>query len=208
VATSTNRAPRYAQSGIPGQEKRLRLSLKYIADVGIIGLPNAGKSTLLSRITKARPKIDAYPFTTLVPELGILDYENGNTLTIADIPGLIKDASKGKGLGLTFLKHVERTKLLLHMIDISNVLPDDLLRNYMILRDELVAYSPHLNKKDHMVVINKIDLVKSDHQIIEEIRKALKDIGVESIAISALNGQGLNQLKAALYRKFFNSEGD
>ena len=133
-ATSTNRTPRFAQPGIPGVEKRLKLSLKFLADAGIIGLPNAGKSTLLSRLTLARPKIESYPFTTLVPNLGVIVFDGGKTITVADIPGLIEGASEGRGLGLRFLKHIQRTRLLLHLIDITHASPRHPLEDYYILR--------------------------------------------------------------------------
>ena len=200
-ATSTNRAPRYAQKGMKGEEKRLRLSLIYIADVGIIGLPNAGKSTLLSRITNARPKIESYLFTTIVPGLGVLNFEDEIRLIIADIPGLIEGASKGKGLGLRFLKHAERTKLLLHIVDISNVSLEDPLKDYMTLRKELSAYGGSLSQKPHMVILNKIDLKEKEPLMIENTISKFKEIGVEVMGISALKGYGLEELKSVLYKK-------
>ncbi len=200
-ATSTNRAPRYAQKGMKGEEKRLRLSLIYIADVGIIGLPNVGKSTLLSRITNARPKIESYLFTTIVPGLGVLNFEDEIRLIIADIPGLIEGASKGKGLGLRFLKHAERTKLLLHIVDISNVSLEDPLKDYMTLRKELSAYGGSLSQKPHMVILNKIDLKEKEPLMIENTISKFKEIGVEVMGISALKGYGLEELKSVLYKK-------
>lgn len=206
-ATSTNRAPHYAQKGIKGEEKKIRLSLVYIADVGIIGLPNAGKSTLLSKITDARPRIDEYPFTTLVPGLGVLSFEDEKRLVIADIPGLIEGASKGKGLGIRFLKHAERTKLLLHMIDISKAPMEDPLRDYRILRDEISAFSPSLTQKPHMVLINKVDLIEENSELANIILKRLRDEGVKGLPISALSGIGLEELKNELIKEFFNMEG-
>ena len=201
-ATSTNRAPRFAQPGIPGQRKRIRLSLKYIADIGLIGLPNVGKSTLLSRLTSAQPKIDNYPFTTIIPNLGVIEYDDQNSLILADIPGLIKGASEGKGLGHHFLKHVERTRFMLHLIDITCAPAHHLLEDFYILQDELEKYSPLLIKKEQMVLINKIDLVSSNHDTIKEMMSALSRIGLESLPISALTGEGLDVLKQTLERKF------
>jgi GTP-binding protein len=200
-ATSTNRAPRFAQPGIPGQRKRIRLSLKYIADIGLIGLPNVGKSTLLSRLTSAQPKIDSYPFTTILPNLGVIEYEDQNSLILADIPGLIEGASEGKGLGHRFLKHVERTRFLLHLIDITCAPAHNLLQDLYILRDELGKYSPSLVKKEQMVLINKIDLVSSNHDNIKKMMSALNRIGLESLPVSALTGEGIDILKQTLARK-------
>ncbi|HJX35119.1 MAG TPA: GTPase ObgE [Desulfatiglandales bacterium] len=200
-ATSTNRAPRFAQPGIPGQRKRIRLSLKYIADIGLIGLPNVGKSTLLSRLTSAHPKIDTYPFTTIIPNLGVMEFDDKNSLTLADIPGLIEGASEGKGLGHHFLKHVERTRFLLHLIDITCAPAHHLLEDFYILQDELGKYSPSLTKKEQMVLINKIDMVSSNYDNIKEMISALSRIGLESLPISALTGEGLEALKQTLARK-------
>ena len=203
-ATSTNRTPRFAQPGLPGVEKRLKLSLKLLADVGIIGLPNAGKSTLLSRLTLSRPKIDSYPFTTLVPNLGVIVFDGEKTLTIADIPGLIEGASEGRGLGLRFLKHIQRTRLLLHLIDITHSSPQYPLEDYHTLRNEMEKYDPALLRKDQMVLINKIDIRSNSDRKISTIKKALEEIGLEVLPISALTGKGLKALKEALSRKFFN----
>jgi GTP-binding protein len=205
-ATSTNRAPRMAQPGISGQEKRLRLSLKYLADIGLIGLPNAGKSTLLSRITTAKPKIADYPFTTLIPNLGVMTLAGDKNLTVADIPGLIEGASEGKGLGHRFLKHIERTKLLLHVMDITFTPAQALLEDFFVVRKELEDYHVDVAGKDQMVVINKIDLYSSQHRDVREVKKALQDLGLESYPVSALTGKGLEDLKKALFRKFFNGQ--
>jgi len=205
-ATSTNRAPRMAQPGIPGQEKRLRLSLKSLADIGLIGLPNAGKSTLLSRITTARPKIADYPFTTLMPNLGVMILGEDKKLTVADIPGLIEGASEGKGLGHRFLKHIERTRLLLHVMDITFSPLKSLLEDFFVVKKELEDYHIKLAEKKQMVVINKIDLYSSQHRDVREVKKALQDLGLESYPVSALTGEGLEDLKAALFRKFFNGQ--
>lgn len=202
-ATSTNRTPRIAQDGIPGKGKRLYLSIKYLADIGIIGLPNAGKSTLISRLTTARPRIDCYPFTTLIPNLGVITFDDERTLTLADIPGLIEGASQGRGLGHRFLKHVERTKILLHLIDVTYVPSHGILEDYFALRSELEKYNPSLVKKDQMVLINKMDIYSPDQRDIEGIKKALDDIGLESLPISAITGEGLADLKQILARKIF-----
>ncbi len=202
-ATSTNRTPRIAQDGIPGEGKRLYLSIKYLADIGIIGLPNAGKSTLISRLTTARPRIDCYPFTTLIPNLGVITFDDERTLTLADIPGLIEGASQGRGLGHRFLKHVERTKILLHLIDVTYVPSHGILEDYFTLRSELENYNPSLVKKDQMVLINKMDIYSPDQRDIEDIKKALDDMGVESLPISAITGEGLAGLKQILSGKIF-----
>jgi GTP-binding protein len=206
-AKSTNRAPRKAQPGIPGQTKKFRLSLKYLADVGLVGLPNAGKSTLLSRLTMARPKIDSYPFTTLVPNLGVMALDGERTLTIADIPGLVEGASQGRGLGHRFLKHIERTRLLVHLVDISYVSQGDLLEDFHALRRELEDYGASLLEKDQMVLINKIDLREPGQRDIGSLTKALKKLGLEAIPISALTCDGLEDLKLALARRFFGGKG-
>ncbi len=157
-ATPTRQAPRVAQNGTPGQSRRLRLSLKLIADIGIIGRPNAGKSTLLRQLTSARPKVGAFPFTTLSPNLGAMPSENGSTLILADIPGLIEGASLGRGLGLRFLKHIERTRFLLHVLDITLRPEGDLLEDFHAVNREMEAFSAELPRKPQLAVINKIDL--------------------------------------------------
>jgi GTPase len=202
-ATSTNRAPRKAQPGTPGQVRKLRLSLKYLADVGLVGFPNAGKSTLLSRLTMARPKIDSYPFTTLIPNLGVLALEAGKSVTLADIPGLIEGAGQGRGLGHRFLKHIERTRLLLHLLDITYVPHSDLLEDFLVLREELEAFDPQLLKKQQMVAINKIDLCAEAQRSLGSLVEALEKMDLEVIPISALTGRGLDSLKQALRRRFF-----
>lgn len=203
-ATPTNRAPRKAQPGLPGRQMRVRLSLKTLADVGIIGLPNAGKSTILSRLTSARPKIDRYPFTTLIPNLGIMRFDDEKVLTMADIPGLIEGASQGRGLGDRFLKHIERTRLLLHVLDVTYTPDRDVLEDYYAVTVELERYDPSLAKKDQMIVINKMDLYTGENRDIEKMKEALKARGLVSYKVSALTGEGLEDLKLALARKFFN----
>ena len=203
-ATSTNRAPRMAQPGIPGEEKRLRLSLKSLADIGLIGLPNAGKSTLLSRLTTATPKIADYPFTTLIPNLGVMTLGEDKKLTVADIPGLVEGASEGKGLGHRFLKHIERTTLLLHVMDLTYSPAQALLEDFFVVRKELEDYHVNVAAKDQMVVLNKIDLYSSQHRDVREVKKALKALGLESYPVSALTGEGLDELKIALFGKFYD----
>jgi GTP-binding protein len=202
-ATSTRQTPRMAQPGLPGIQKTLRLSLKHLADVGLIGLPNAGKSTLLSRLTTARPKIDSYPFTTLIPNLGAMTLDDDMTLTLADIPGLIQGASMGKGLGHRFLKHIERTRLLLHVLDITYVPTGDILEDFVVVQKELERYSPVLAKRDQIVVINKIDLHAPEHRKIPALKGALKKMGMQAYAVSALKGKGLDALKEALEKRLF-----
>jgi GTP-binding protein len=205
-ATSTNRAPRKAQPGLPGEERRLKLTLKYLADIGLIGLPNAGKSTLLSRMTAARPRIAEYPFTTLVPNLGVIALDEEKSLTVADIPGLIEGASRGRGLGHGFLKHIERTKLLLHLIDVTYVPEHRLLEDFERVKGELEAYSPSLAQKPQIVLINKMDLYSPGHRDMESVKKALQEKGYQVFPVSALTGNGLEEVKQALLRNFFDGK--
>jgi GTP-binding protein len=205
-ATSTNRAPRKAQPGLPGEEKRLKLTLKYLADIGLIGLPNAGKSTLLSCMTAARPKIAEYPFTTLVPNLGVIALDEEKSLTVADIPGLIERASQGRGLGHGFLKHIERTRLLLHVIDITYVPERGLLEDFERVKRELDAYSPHLAQKPQIVLINKVDLYSPGQRDMEKVKKVLQEQGYRAFAVSALTGEGLEEVRKALLRDFFDAK--
>ena len=197
-ATSTNRAPRFSQPGLPGVRLQLRLSLKYLSDIGLIGLPNAGKSTLISRLTKARPRIESYPFTTLVPNLGVITFDDEKTLRVADIPGLIEGASQGRGLGYRFLKHIERTKLLLHVMDITYKPSKDILEDFYTLMTELEKYNPFLAQKEQFVLINKMDLYSPEHRDVHALEGALEDIGFDSMAVSALTGEGLEELKKRL----------
>jgi len=201
-ATSTNRAPRIAQPGLPGKEKRLKLSLKFLADIGLIGLPNAGKSTLLSRLSMARPRVDSYPFTTIFPNLGVMSFDDERTLIIADIPGLIEGASQGRGLGHRFLKHIERTKLLLHLLDITFHPDQDIIEDFHTLIREMNAFSPQLAQKPQMVLVNKMDVYGPEHRDLKALQKALEESGVESIPISALTGEGLEELKKVIREKW------
>ncbi len=197
-ATSTRQAPKISQPGLPGQEKKVRLSLRFLAEIGLIGLPNAGKSTLLARLSMAHPKIDDYPFTTLVPNLGVMKFEDETAVTIADIPGLIQGASQGKGLGHRFLKHIERTHLLLHLLDITYNAKKDVLEDFDIVMEEIQSYNPLLARKPQMVVVNKMDLYKPGHRHLKELRNALQKRGVTAVAVSAKNGNGMDNLKKAI----------
>jgi GTP-binding protein len=189
--SSTRQAPRVAEKGEKGEELELVLELKLVADVGLIGLPNAGKSTLLGSLSNARPEIADYPFTTLIPNLGVVDYA-GTSLLLADVPGLIEGASEGKGLGDEFLKHIERTAVLAHLIDIYDV---DIVKSYKVIRKELDDYSKLLNKKTSIVVLNKIDGLDKD--IVNQQIKLLKKVvpkNVKVMAISAATKQDTNEL--------------
>ena len=200
-ATATHRAPRHAQKGEAGEERRLRLELRLLADVGLVGLPNAGKSTLLAALTAARPKIADYPFTTLEPNLGVLDLsvvdgEDVRRPTIADVPGLIEGASAGAGLGHAFLRHVERTRLLLHVVDLSSA---DVERDFGTIREELRLHDPALLNKPTLVVANKLDLPAAAERL-AAFRAARRHDGLQLVAVSALIGEGLPDLLAALAR--------
>ncbi|MEW6225596.1 MAG: GTPase ObgE [Chloroflexota bacterium] len=195
-ATATHQAPRHAQKGEPGEERTLRLELRLIADVGLVGLPNAGKSTLLAALTAARPKIAAYPFTTLEPNLGVMDLgaEDGRRPTIADVPGLIEGASSGAGLGHAFLRHVERTRILLHVVDGS---ARDPRWDHDVIRDELQAHDEALLAKPLLVVFNKLDLAAA-RDAWPGFRAAMREAGIPALAISADSGEGLDALRAAV----------
>ncbi|MBW1797376.1 MAG: GTPase ObgE [Deltaproteobacteria bacterium] len=205
-ATSTNRAPRIAQPGLPGKERRLKLSLKFLADIGLIGLPNAGKSTLLSRLSMARPRVDSYPFTTIFPNLGVMSFDDESSLIIADIPGLIEGASQGRGLGHRFLKHIERTKLLLHVLDITFHPDQDIIEDFHTLIREMNAFNPQLARKPQMVLVNKMDIYGPEHRDLKALQKALEESGVESLPISALTGEGLEELKKVIREKWIYGE--
>lgn len=189
--SSTNRTPRFAQPGTPGETVTLKLELKLIADVGIIGLPNAGKSTLIQAVSSAHPKIGDYPFTTLVPNLGVVETEWGDPFVMADIPGLIEGAHRGAGLGIQFLRHIERTRILIHLVDGAAIDCQDPLSAYNTVNKELSEYNPALGKKPQLVVINKQDL-PGVHQAIACFSEAAKEIPV--FCISALIGQGIQEV--------------
>ena len=203
----TRRSPRHAEKGEPGKEQWVRLELKIMADVGLVGLPNAGKSTLLGKLTAARPKIADYPFTTLFPNLGVITTDSGEPFTIADIPGLIRDAHKGSGLGIRFLKHIERTKLLLHIIDAEQLLDDDPFEPFRIVRDELDQYSPKLSQKPYLVGFNKVDLVNSPARR-AALETAYRQKGIDVVMFSALTGENTGKLIQVLERFLFRNEVD
>ena len=198
--SSTMRAPRFAQPGEPGEERNLRLELKILADAGIIGLPNAGKSTFISQVSAARPKIAAYPFTTLTPNLGVMidEYDPDRRMVIADIPGLIEGAHEGQGLGHRFLKHVERTRFLVHILSIEDVSDDNPWAGFELINEELRRFDPELAERRQIEVVNKIDLV--DEERLEELRARARADGREVFFISARDGIGIEDLVAALWK--------
>lgn len=196
-ATSTNRTPRKATLGRLGQEFWLKIELKLLADVGLIGLPNAGKSTLLSRLSAANPKVAPYPFTTLTPQLGVLHFKFMEPCIIADIPGLIEGASQGVGLGHQFLRHVERTSILLHVIDAATE-GEQPLQDYQILAAELAAYNKELLNHTHVVALNKIDCLDLEQNRLEELRLLFQEHGIEVLAFSAKENIGMEALKELL----------
>ncbi len=191
--SSIRRGPRFAQKGEPGEEKRLYLSLKIIADVGLVGYPNVGKSTLLSRISSAKPKIADYPFTTLNPHLGVVKVDEIKSFVAADIPGLIEGAHQGTGLGDKFLKHIERTKVILHLVDGSEIKKEDPLHHFKAINRELSNFSEELAKKPQVIAINKCDL-PSTKENLDILKKTFVKKGYQVFPISALAGEGLNAL--------------
>ncbi len=195
-ATSTNQTPRFAESGRIGKELNIKLELKLIADVGLVGFPNAGKSTLISKVSAAKPKIADYPFTTLKPNLGIVQYRDFNSFTIADIPGIIEGAHLGKGLGHEFLKHIERTELLLVMIDSTS---ENIKKDYEVLLKELNNYSKYLSKKKKIIGISKIDLLPTDE--VKKIKVKLEKMFNEQVILfSAVSGSNIQQLVDLLWK--------
>jgi GTP-binding protein len=199
-ATPTRRAPKFHYDGRPGQEKELQLELKLIADVGLVGFPNAGKSTLISVISAAKPKIADYPFTTLEPNLGVVDLGDFRTFVVADIPGLIEGASEGAGLGDRFLRHVERTKLNLHLVDVSSISGRDPVEDYETINHELRKYSEHVADRPQIVVATKIDSL-DDADRLERLRERAAADGRDFIAISAVANQGTKELVGIVARK-------
>ena len=196
-ATPTRRAPKYHYTGRPGGEKELQLELKLIADVGLVGFPNAGKSTLISVISAAKPKIADYPFTTLEPNLGVVDMGDFRTFVVADIPGLIEGASDGAGLGHRFLRHVERTKLILHLVDVSSLSGRDPVSDYEIINRELANYDANLGVRPQIVVATKIDAL-DDPERLEKIRKRAKKDKKPFFAISAVTNTGVKEVVSAM----------
>jgi GTPase len=198
-ATSTNRAPRYHQEGSTGEERELQLELKLIADVGLVGFPNAGKSTLISTISAAKPKIADYPFTTLEPHLGVVDLGEFRTFVVADIPGLIEGAHRGAGLGTRFLRHVERTKLLLHLVDVSSLSGRDPVSDYETINRELEAYDAALAARPQMVIATKRDALDEPERL-ERLRRRAEEDGRPFYAISSATGEGVRELVHAVAR--------
>ena len=192
--SSTNRSPRHAQPGLSGEEKELDIELRLLADVGIVGLPNVGKSTLIAVISAARPKIADYPFTTLVPNLGVVSYGEGKSYVIADIPGLIEGAHRGEGLGHRFLKHVSRTSLLLHLLDASQIREEDPLAEWRVVNRELELFDTALAERQQIVVANKMDLPEGREKF-RLLEKLLPPAFGPACAISAVTGEGLQELK-------------
>lgn len=199
--SATNQAPRFAQPGEPMQEMTVILELKLLADVGLVGFPNAGKSTLLSALSNARPKIANYPFTTMEPSLGIVGYREGKSFVMADIPGIIEGASEGRGLGLRFLRHIERNSLLLFMVPGDT---DDIKKEYEILLNELQQFNPEMLDKQRVLAVTKCDLL--DEELIDMLRDTLPD-DLPVVFISAVTGYGLNELKDILWAEL-NSESN
>lgn len=191
--TATNQTPRFAQPGEPAIEKTVVLQLKVLADVGLVGFPNAGKSTLLSVVSAARPEIADYPFTTLVPNLGIVSYRDGKSFVMADIPGIIEGAAEGRGLGLRFLRHIERNSILLFMVPADS---NDLVKEFDILLNELKQYNPELVDKQRILAITKCDML--DDELILEMKKEIPE-GIQTVFISSVTGQGIPELKDLIW---------
>lgn len=194
-ATSTMQIPKYAQPGQPAQELNVQLELKVIADVGLVGFPNVGKSTFLSRVTNANPKIANYHFTTLNPNLGVVDLGEGEGFVIADIPGLIEGASEGVGLGHEFLRHIERTKMMIHVVDAASSEGRDPVDDIYKINEELAAYNPEIAKRPQVIAANKTDLIYSeDEDPVERIRAEFEPMGIKVFAISGVSGSGIKEL--------------
>ncbi len=199
-ASPTHQAPRECEKGQLGEEKDFTLELKLIADVGLIGFPNVGKSTLISKISAAKPEIADYPFTTLIPNLGVVDVDEFRSFVVADIPGLIEGAHQGHGLGTKFLRHVERTKILLHLIDMSPYTGRDPVQDFKTVMKELEAFSPQLVKRHQILAANKIDLLGEDKSGLEKVKRMADSEGLPFFAISALKEEGIRRLVNELAR--------
>jgi GTP-binding protein len=206
-ATSTNRAPRKTQPGEPGDERQLRLQLKLLADVGLVGYPNAGKSTLISRISAAKPKIADYPFTTLTPHLGVVSMSDDRSFVVADVPGLIEGAHAGHGLGHQFLRHIERTKVLIHMVDVSGASGRDPVEDFETIRRELGLYNPALLEKPEVVAANKIDSV-DDPARVAALQERADALGLTFFRISAVTGEGVSRLLEAAWPHIATARAD
>ena len=200
--SSTNRAPRQFGPGLPGEKRTLALELKVIADVGLLGLPNAGKSSLISKISAARPKIADYPFTTIKPSLGVVPYKNSRSFVMADIPGIIEGAHEGAGLGHRFLKHLERSGILLHLVDISWMPERDPLAEYAAVVRELAMFSPELAAKEQVVVITKIDLSQTRENL-PEIKAWFEGQGIKVFPISSATGDGIGEMLDEIARRLW-----
>ena len=197
-ATSTNQAPRRADPGTPGQERDLKLELKLLADVGLVGFPNVGKSTLISRLSAARPKIADYPFTTLEPLLGVVAVDTDRSFVMADIPGLIAGAHEGKGLGTRFLRHIERTRVLLHLVDAAEISGRDAVEDYRVIMSELESFSPAVAAKPMLLVASRIDAAV-DPSRLSALRDFARERGIKLVEISAVTGAGLEDLQRATW---------
>ena len=198
----TNQAPRYAEPGEKGEERRIRVELKLLSEVGIVGFPNVGKSTLISRLSSARPKIADYPFTTLVPNLGVVKYGDFKSFVIADLPGLIQGASQGAGLGIQFLRHIERTKILVHLVEAINPEP---LEEIKALEEELRAYDQSLLKRPRIIALSKADLI-SEQNLLKEKLRLIQEQGYQVLAISSITGKGLKELVSWLAKELKKQE--
>jgi len=196
-ATSTHQTPTEHEDGKPGEERRLRLELKLLADVGLVGFPNAGKSTLISRISAARPKIADYPFTTLVPNLGVVSADDNRTFVVADIPGLIEGAHEGHGLGTQFLRHIERTRLLAHLVDVSETTGRDPVHDFEVVMGELASFSEDLAHKPMILVATKLDAAQ-DPERVASLEKLARNRGLAFFKISSVTGEGIDALKRAM----------
>ena len=206
-ATSTHQAPTEHEPGKPGQERRLRLELKLLADVGLVGFPNAGKSTLISRISAARPKIAAYPFTTLEPQLGVVSLDDFRSFVVADIPGLIEGAHLGHGLGVQFLRHIERTRLLAHLVDVSEASGREPAHDFETVMAELASFSEDLAAKPMIVVATKMDAAQ-DPARVEALRQVAAERGLAFFEISSVTGQGLDELRYAMAERVLVPKAD
>ena len=207
-ATSTHRAPREVEPGKEGEEKELVLEMKLIADVGLVGFPNVGKSLLISRISSARPVVADYPFTTLVPNLGVVDLDETRSFVAADIPGLIEGAHLGHGLGVQFLRHIERTKVLVHVVDVSPATGREPVQDFLTVLEEMKSFNPDLLRRRQVVAANKIDLLGGDQKRLEKLRNFVEGRGLPFLAISALKRTGLKALVAEVGRMLQQAEGN
>jgi GTP-binding protein len=205
-ATSTHQAPREAEPGRPGEERHLRLELKLLADVGLVGFPNAGKSTLISRISAARPKIADYPFTTLEPHLGVVSLADGRSFVVADIPGLIEGAHQGHGLGTEFLRHIERTRLLVHLVDVSEASEHDPAYAFEVIMNELASFDEDLARKPMFVVAAKMDIAQ-DPARVQSLRSLARKRHLPFFSISSVTGAGLAPLKRAMAERIAGPAG-